>query len=919
MLIWHVIVGCVVTVSAAIVGIDYGHQYTKSVLLAPGISFEVVLTDQGKRKDLSAISIRKRDGGIERVYGSNTGSLCTRFPHSCVLGLKSILGRTKDDIEIEEYVRANPGVKVISDNSRSGAIKFDLGLDNQSYNFAGEELLAMNLHELQTRVIKELDAESNTKSHADDVVITVPPFASQETRRAYIDALNLAGFPNILGLVEEGTAVALNYVSSRKLTTDDYNDVKQYHMIYDMGAGSTKATLFSFTPFSNKSIVLELESVGYDEKLGGESFTDSLYYILLENFYQYYKIDDGTRIPSKVSARLKETAEKAKIVLSVNTDFSVNLENLWDDQDFRTSLTRSLFEETSNDILERLVRPILNAITSLGPDFSISNINSVILSGGSTRVPLVQKHLSSLFGDERISKTVNADESCVQGATLRGLQLKTKLQKKNSISVIDKNFRNYEVQIPEVDGYVPVFLRGSEVSDDRKLELGGLKDSLTIDLFEDGRLIKSYSFDDLEKKTSQLSCEGNNKVISANFYLDHNKIFDVKDVEVSCAKDKVGLLDKLLKKDKKTEETELDDDSLIENDLNNSTNATDHGSGEKSKAKKSKVIKVQLPKPIYPRISPLSRVAKERLSSKLHALNKEDETRLKVDHAKNTLEANCYELRALLNDHEDLIRKEVSSDDFDLFQAQLSDVMEWLEFDSTHSLLSDIEKRIDEVKQRKILIDSVVKMSNTDLSKPALEKLYDDGSKIAMKIQSFMLDSGSQISEIRKKYEQEGFHFDKENDRLKIKMMNANEKISSLDKALVAYKSDLRDLGSIINKSDGEFKKLSKSKLYKLYQDVTARIVDMLADLLIVEGSHSERMRTLNEKFDKLLDRKKKKLLREKQKIESQSSKEEQEKVSATDTIESFETSNENKEKETNDETTTGTYETGDEMQHDEL
>ena len=93
----------------------------------------------------------------------------------------------------------------------------------------------------------------------EDVAVSIPPFASQAVRQAYMDSLALANFSNVLGLVEEGTSVALNYITNKKLDKDLYDNVKHYYLIYDVGAGYTTTTLFSFTPKSIGQSVLKLK------------------------------------------------------------------------------------------------------------------------------------------------------------------------------------------------------------------------------------------------------------------------------------------------------------------------------------------------------------------------------------------------------------------------------------------------------------------------------------------------------------------------------------------------------------------------------------------------------------------------------------------------------------------------------------
>ena len=121
----------------------------------------------------------------------------------------------------------------------------------------------------------------------------------------------MANFSNVLGLVEEGTSVALNYITNKKLDKDLYDNVKHYYLIYDVGAGYTTTTLFSFTPKSIGQSVLEIESIGYDEMLGGKTLTNSAYSLVLEKFLNQFNLEESD-LTDKIAARLQDTAEKPR-------------------------------------------------------------------------------------------------------------------------------------------------------------------------------------------------------------------------------------------------------------------------------------------------------------------------------------------------------------------------------------------------------------------------------------------------------------------------------------------------------------------------------------------------------------------------------------------------------------------------------
>lgn len=861
-----------ITVSlAAILGIDYGQQYTKAVMLAPGVQFEILLTEEARRKDLSAISIRPaKNDEIERIYGTAALSVCTRFPQYCIAGIKPLIGKSIQDRQVHEYLTNHFGLNIIEDDSRSNAIKFDLGLTNQSFAFTVEEVLGMTFKELRRRALKYLDEDPVAKSIVDDVAVSIPPFITQEQRQAYIDALEIAGFKTILGLVDEGTAVATNYVSNRKLEQKEYDGKTKYSMIYDMGAGSTTATLFSVTPFKNLTTNLVLENLGYDESFGGQTLTQSIYNLLVEKLISSLGYDDNLVLPPRAAARLMEGAEKAKIVLSANNEYHVSIESIIDDKDFKAVITREEFEEINIDNMSRVTKPILDALKDTG--ISIDNLESVILTGGSTRVPFVQKHLSVLLGDDRIAKTVNADESCAVGTTVKAFKQKTQFGNNKDFIVIDKVFHNYEVAVNGEETLV--FEKGTPAGVSKTVQLGELTNELSIQLYEDGRYFKGFEIEKILDKTSSLTCNDDKsykKQLIATFTLDTNKVFSLEKLQAECVKEgKDGFLKKLLNKDEEPVEEEEETP-----EVNNSTDSTNSTSTSRVSRKVLRPVSISLPRPTYPTLKSMPKPMKQRIIEKLQYLDSRDDYYAHLDNIKNKLEAACYRLRNTIEDNEELISNELLVDNL---REKVSDTIEWLEFESDDSELTEFEDKIRQIQLREDEIQAIKKMADTDLSLEGITKLYEDGTSIIMNIQSKMLEFGSEISEIRKKYEDEGFEFDKENDRIKMQLMSKGEdKMLGLDRSLANYRQQLTELGEIVELNEKHFNKISKRDMFDKYEGISESIVQMLADLLLLDESHRERKQLFETKLEKLISRKRQKEIKDQiKKLKEQEAKDQE-------------------------------------------
>ncbi|KAI5951721.1 LHS1 [Candida jiufengensis] len=866
-LVIFTLINCIL---GAIIGIDYGEKFTKAVLLAPGIPFEIVLTDEGKRKDLSGISIRPDSkNGIERIYGSQMGSLITRFPQNCILDLKQLIGKKFDDPIVEKYMKTHFGSKLIKDDSRGGSIKFDLNLNNSSYEFSVEELLAMSLNDIKQRALNDLEENPNAAAIVEDVAISIPPFASQSTRQAYLDSLHLANFSNVLGLIEEGTSVALNFAGNKKYENSEYNDVKEYYLVYDVGAGYTTATLFSITPKSTGQIVLEMESVGTDESFGGRTLTDSIYTIILEKFLNHFNLEES-EVSNKILARLYEVAEKAKTILSANNEYHSTLESIYDDKDFKVQVSRQEFEDVNSDLMDRITKPIEKALESIG--LKVDDIKSVVLNGGSTRVPFIQKHVALFVGDDKISKSVNTDESSALGTTQMGLKLKTKTQSSKDIKLIEKSNHNFEISVSgNDDEQIPVFPKGSIVGNTTKINLGKLANKeLTISLYEDGSLVKSYTFDDFAARLKKANCKSKeNKEVVATFELDKSKIFDLIKVDIECQPKNESFLNKLLKKE---DEEVVEDDETRDNlvsDLLNSTNSTNSTEAEKilnSIKTKSKSTYVSIPSPVYPHIKPIDKKSRKNLINKLFYLNKLDDAKIELTEVRNQLEGQLYKLRDYVESNESILQKELKDSEISAYTEFVNELIEWLDFESDDALVDELKSKIKEVETKEQEIKDYIQMSTIDFSKEGVQKLYDDGTKLMMTIQSSMLKFGQHISEARTRYQEANLDFDKENERIKNKLTNSNkeDKLKSFDKTLQLYKETIAKIGEFLSLPEKKFDKISKKELYS-YHDILAKgVADMILDLMELESSHKERMQLIDETYDKLIERQKQKEFRKK-------------------------------------------------------
>nr|CAG8458621.1 14126_t:CDS:10 [Entrophospora candida] len=399
--------------AATVIGIDYGTDWFKVSIVKPGIPLNIVLNRDSKRKTQSVITIRDN----ERLYGSDAVNIGARFPSNTYFSLKRLLGRVVDDKYVQEY-KSNFPNKIIKDPIR-GTVLFQ---HNETTTFSVEELVAMQLSHAKKQ------AEVTAQEEVKDSVITVPPYYNQFERQAILDAAEIAGL-RVLSLINDQTAVGINYAitHSSSITEDP-----QIHLFYDMGAGSTKASVIKFNivnnkdagPFNKTFINLEVLSTGYDRTLGGQEFDLRLKKYFATKFDNLHsnKLKESIFKSDRAMTKLFKEANRVKQILSANTETMASIENLHEEKDFRIAISRNELESITNDLIKL---------------------------GGGIRVPAVQNMLKGLIGEDKIAQNLNGDEAAVLGAGFRGAGL-------------SHHFKVKEVKVTDITSHPTEFANQSE-------------------------------------------------------------------------------------------------------------------------------------------------------------------------------------------------------------------------------------------------------------------------------------------------------------------------------------------------------------------------------------------------------------------------------------------------------------------------
>nr|AHA36970.1 heat shock protein 70c [Leptinotarsa decemlineata] len=373
----------------AAIGIDLGTTYSCVGVWQHG-KVEIIANDQGNRTTPSYVAFTDS----ERLIGDAAKSQVAMNPKNTVFDAKRLIGRRFDDPKIQEDMK-HWTFQVVND---AGKPKIQVEYKGEVKKFAPEGISSMILTKM-----KEI-AETYLGGKVSDAVVTVPAYFNDSQRQATKDAGSIAGL-NVLRIINEPTAAALAYGLDKNLKGE------KNVLIFDLGGGTFDVSILAI----DEGSLFEVKSTAGDTHLGGEDFDNRMVNFFVDEFKRKHKKDLSKN--TRALRRLRTACERAKRTLSSSTEASIEIDALHDGVDFFSKVTRARFEEMCMDLFRSTLQPVEKALTDAKLDKGA--IHDVVLVGGSTRIPKIQKMLQDFFCGKPLNLSINPDEAVAYGAAVQ--------------------------------------------------------------------------------------------------------------------------------------------------------------------------------------------------------------------------------------------------------------------------------------------------------------------------------------------------------------------------------------------------------------------------------------------------------------------------------------------------------------------
>lgn len=371
-----------------VIGIDLGTTYSCVGVVKNG-RVEIIANDQGNRITPSYVAFTSEG---ERLIGDAAKNQLTSNPENTVFDAKRLIGREFKDKSVQADMKYWPFTVV----EKSGKPHVKIVASGENKMFQPEEISAMVLGKM-----KEI-AEAYLGKKVTHAVVTVPAYFNDAQRQATKDAGTISGL-TVMRIINEPTAAAIAYGLDKK-------DGEKNILVFDLGGGTFDVSLLTID-----NGVFEVVSTNGDTHLGGEDFDNRV----MEHFIKLFKKKTGKDIrkDNRAVQKLRREVEKAKRTLSTEFNTRIEIESFFDGEDFSETFTRARFEELNIDLFRNTLKPVQKVLEDAG--LKKTDIDEIVLVGGSTRIPKVQQLVKEYFDGKEPSRGINPDEAVAYGAAVQ--------------------------------------------------------------------------------------------------------------------------------------------------------------------------------------------------------------------------------------------------------------------------------------------------------------------------------------------------------------------------------------------------------------------------------------------------------------------------------------------------------------------
>merc|ERR1712048_1296171 len=373
---------------APAVGIDLGTTYSCVGVFQHG-KVDIIANDQGNRTTPSYVAFND----TERLIGDAAKNQAAMNPTNTVFDAKRLIGRHFNEKVVQEDMKNWP-FKIVNDNAKP---KIQVEYKGETKTFFPEEISSMVLTKMKET------AETSLGKKVTDAVVTVPAYFNDSQRQATKDAGTISGL-NILRIINEPTAAAIAYGLDKKVGAE------KHVLIFDLGGGTFDVSILAI-----EDGIFEAKATAGDTHLGGEDFDNELVNFCKKQFKNQHKKDISSN--KRAVRRLRTACERAKRTLSGSTQANIEIDSLYEGIDFYITITRAKFEDLCKDMFKGCLTPVGKCIGDA--NLEKNKIHDIVLVGGSTRIPKIQKLLSEFFNDKELNKSINPDEAVAYGAAVQ--------------------------------------------------------------------------------------------------------------------------------------------------------------------------------------------------------------------------------------------------------------------------------------------------------------------------------------------------------------------------------------------------------------------------------------------------------------------------------------------------------------------